>query len=61
MNSTQFIIFSMKQVVSMYNITTIAPSLSINDFLAAFDLDKVNIKSIDIYHEDSPLNIYLKN
>lgn len=43
----------------MPNIINIAPSLFINDFLTASDFDMINIKIIDIYHEDSSLNIYL--
>lgn len=44
----------------MCNDTLTAPSLGMNDFLAAFDLDRANIKMIDIYHEDGTLIIYLE-
>lgn len=44
----------------MHNDTTTVPSLAMNEFLAAFDLDRANIKTIDIYHEDGSLIIYLE-
>lgn len=44
----------------MHNDTTTMPTLVMNDFLAAFDLDRANIKTIDIYHEDGGLTIYLE-
>lgn len=44
----------------MHNVTTSTPSLVMNDFLAAFDLDRANIKAIDIYHDDGSLIIYLE-
>lgn len=44
----------------MCNDTLTAPTLGMNDFLAAFDLDRANIKYIDICHEDGGLIIYLE-
>lgn len=44
----------------MRNVTSTSPSLVMNDFLAAFDLDRANIKTIDIYHENGGLIIYLE-
>jgi hypothetical protein len=34
-----------------------APSLEMRDFLAAFDLDRADIKDISIYHENNGLTI----
>lgn len=49
-----------RQVFSMSSDTTFAPSIAMNDFLAAFDLDRANIKTIDIFHEQGGLIIYLE-
>lgn len=46
-----------KVVISVAGNTTTASSLEMRDFLTAFDLDRANIKSIAVYHEDGGLII----
>lgn len=43
----------------MNDVTSFAPSLQLQDFLTAFDLDRINIQEINIYHDQGIIIIYI--